>query len=284
MNYPTCIANLTKSSMKKHTALLLIKNPIIAASLAFSLLLTCVAESQIINCVRGSNANWNNTESWSTGAVPAQNNENAIINGGASAVVDSPFEAPIQVQVGNGITSAPDGALTINADFRVKDLWVAVAALTSGRVEQNAGVVFLQELCLASNGENPGEATYDVFGGSIDAEVLKLGVMGPATLSLEGNGEVVSIPTKLLAGSQAAIRVVGSKIGFPSLNARGEVTIEPGATLTVVAVGPTVQPGKFTIIQASKPLAGSFEVELVGFEAGKARLLENEPGVLLEVK
>lgn len=270
--------------MNKHTTPTLIKRPIIAASLAFSLALTCIAQSQVINCIKSSDADWNEAQSWTEGSVPSQNTEEAIINGGLSAVVTSPVEAPIHVKVGNGTTPAPDGTLLISSDFKVTNLSVAVAAQSSGRVEQNAGVVYVQALNLASLAPDPVEATYDVLGGTMSAEVLTIGKMGPATLSLEGKGEVVSVPSALLAGPQSVLRFVGGKDGFPSLNAQGEVTIEPGATLTVVAPGSGTKAGKFTIIQARSPLAENFRVELAGFEAGKARLLENERGVVLEVK
>jgi hypothetical protein len=261
------------------------KTTTIAASIALSLATTCVAENPVINCVQKKNAGWNDASTWNSGEVPSQENEVAIMNGGSSAVVDNPYEAPIHVQVGNGISKAPDGTLTINADFRVKDLSVAVATGTSGRVEQNAGVVSVEELNLASMGTEALEATYELLGGKISTGSLKLGVSGPGTLNLAGSGEVVTVQNRLLAASQSAIHFTGGKAGFPTVNAAAaNITIEPGATLTVEAAGPETKPGKFTLIQGDKPLAASFKVELVGFPAGKAKLLENAPGIVLEVK
>lgn len=39
-----------------------------------------------------------------------------------------------------------------------------------------------------------------------------------------------------------------------------------------------------TLVQADQPLAGSFKVDLAGFAAGKVKLLESEPGVVLEIQ
>lgn len=268
-----------------HSTHSIMKNPIITACLVLSGLgMTCVAQEPIINCIQRANADWHDESSWQHDMLPSEG-ELAIINGGHSGFVDQPFEAPIQVQVGNGVSEPPDGALTINADFQVKCLALAIATGTSGRVEQNAGVVSLEELNIASMSADAFEATYDLFGGTIITDVLKLGVAGPATLNLAGSGEVVTVQGRLLAGSQATLRFTGGDSGFPALNATtADITIEPGATLVVEADGAGSQPGKFTLIEAYDPLAASFNVELVGFAAGKASLLQNEPGVVLEVK
>jgi len=261
-----------------------ITKPLLTASLVLSLSVTCVAED-LINCITKANANWNDESSWQTGSLPSQENEMAIMNGGLSAIVDSPFEAPIRVQVGNGRSPAPDGTLTINADFRVKSLGVATAEGTSGRVEQNAGIVSVEELSLSALSQDALEATYDLIGGSVETEILKMGVTGPANLNLEGHGGLFSVRMKFLVGSQSAIRLVGSKDGFPTLNAgSAQVTIEPGATLTVEGAQEATKPGQFTLIQANEPLAGKLDVNLVGFGEGKATVLESEPGVVIEVK
>lgn len=271
--------------MNDTTNSFLMKKPIIAGSIAFSLAMACVAQEPTPNCIQRKNADWNDASSWENGAVPSEGNMMAIINGGHSGIVDKPFEAPICVQVSNGTSEPPDGTLTINADFRVKSLAVAVHTQTSGRVEQSAGVVSLEELNLASMVPEAIEATYDLMGGKIETDTLKAGVSGPGNLNLEGTGEVVTVRTRLVAGSQAALRFTGGKAGFPTLNAgAAEITIEPGATLTVAAAGPETKSGKIRLIQADKPLAGSFKVELTGFGAGKAKLLETEPGIVLEVK
>lgn len=261
------------------------QKPIIAVSLVLSLAMTCAAQNQIVNCIAKKNAAWDEASSWQNGSVPSDENEMAIMNGGLSAIVDSPFEAPIRVQVGNGRSPAPDGTLIINSDFRVKSLGVATADGTSGRVEQNAGIVSLEELSLSALNQESLGATYDLIGGKLESEVLRLGVAGPANLNLEGNGEIFTVHMKLLAGSQSAIRLIGTKAGFPSLNAgTAHITIEPGATLTVEGAGAATKPGKFTLIQANEPLAGKLAVNLTGFVAGKATVLENEPGIVLEVK
>lgn len=39
-----------------------------------------------------------------------------------------------------------------------------------------------------------------------------------------------------------------------------------------------------TLVQADHPLAGSLKANLAGFAAGKAKLLESEPGVVLEIQ
>ena len=270
--------------MKKHHLLAPVKRHVIAAYLLMSCFLISGAESQIINCVKLPNATWSDTQSWTEGNVPSHEGENAIVNGGLSVTVDSPVAAAIDVRIGNGTTPAPDGTLLIASDFQVNNLSVGVAAQSSGRVEQSAGRVYVQELNLAGLAPAPVEATYDILGGSLTAEILTLGTMGPATLSLQGTGELVVVPSKLLAGPQSVLRFAEGNQGFPSLNAQAQVTIEPGATLILVASGSGTKAGKFTIIEASEPLAGSFRVELSGFEPGKARLLENERGVVLEVK
>ena len=261
------------------------KKPIIAASLVLSLAMTCGAQNQVVNCIAKKNAAWSEASSWQNESVPSDENEMAIINGGLSAIVDSSFEAPITVQVGNGKSPAPDGTLIINADFRVKSLGVATADGTSGRVEQSSGTVSLEELSLSALSQDALEATYDLIGGKLETEVLRFGVTGPANINLEGNGEIFTVHMKLLAGSQSAIRLIGTKAGFPSLNAAtAHIIIEPGATLTVEGAGAATKPGKFTVIEANEPLAGKLNVSLAGFVAGKATVLENEPGVVIEVK
>jgi hypothetical protein len=263
----------------------LIRKSTTAAILAMSLAVTCVAQNFVVTLIQKKKADWNDASSWVDGVMPSQDNEMAIINGGRSAILDSPFEAPIHVQVGNGISEAPDGALTINADFRVKDLAVAVAEGTSGRVEQSAGAVSVEQLSLASISAEALGATYDLIGGKMNTETLKMGVSGPATLNLTGSGEVVTVQSRLLAASQSALHFTGDKVGFPTLNAAAaDITIEPGATLTVESAGPGTKPGKFPLVLAGQPLATSFKVNLVGFGEGKAKLLESEPGIVLEVK
>lgn len=270
--------------MKKHITSSITSTLLPAICLAFGLGLTSVAHSQMVNCIKVANADWNDAQSWTEGSVPSQQGEDAIINGGLSAVVNAPFEAPIHVKVSNGTTPNPDGTLTINESFQVTNLSVAVSAQSSGRVEQTAGTVSVQELSLASLAPEPVEATYDILGGTMSAEVLTIGTMGPATLSLAGNSEMVSVPSKLHAGPQSALRFEGRDSGFPTLSAPGEIMVESGATLTVAAPGSGMKPGKFTLIAAREPLAGKFTVELTGFDAGKAKLLEKEQGVVLEVK
>jgi len=260
------------------------KTTTIAASIAFSLAMTCIAGNPVINCVHKKNADWNDASAWNSGEVPSQENEVAIMNGGSSAVVDNPFEAPIHVQVGNGVSKAPDGTLTINADFQVTSISLASVTGTPCIVEQNAGNVSLKDLSLASMSPDSIEATYDLKGGKLETDTLNVGLMGPGNLNLKGTGEVVTVRRKLAIGSQAALHFTGGKPGFPTVNAGAEVTIQPGAALTVEAGGPGTKPGKFTLIQADQPLAGSFKVELAGFAAGKAKLLESEPGIVLEVK
>ena len=262
-----------------------IKKPIITTSLVLSLAITCIAESRIINCVAKKNAAWNEASSWQNGSVPSEENEMAIINGTHSAIVDSPVEAPIQVQVGNGKSAPLDGSLTINSDFRVKSLGVAVADGTTGRLEQNEGIISVEELTLSALGQETIEATYDLIGGSLEAEVLKMGISGPANLNVECIGKVVTVGMNLQIGAQSAIRLVGGKAGFPMLDAGDAVTrIIPGATLTVEGAGAATKLGKFTLIKAQEPLAGQINVNLTGFVAGKATVLENELGVVIEVK
>jgi hypothetical protein len=261
------------------------KKPIFAASLVLSLAMTCVAQNQVVNCIAKKNATWSDASSWQNGSLPSDENELAIINGGFSSIVDSPFEAPIRVQVGNGRTPSPDGTLIINSDFRVKFLGVATADGTSGRVEQSSGIVSLEELSLSALSPEPLGATYDLIGGKLETEMLRFGVTGPANINLEGNGEIFTVHIKFLAGSQSAIRLVGTQAGFPCLNAAtAHITIEPGATLTVEGAGAATKPGKFILIEAKEPLAGKLDVNLTGFVAGKATVLENEPGVVIEVK
>jgi hypothetical protein len=261
------------------------KKPIITTSLVLSLAITCVAQSRIVNCIAKKNAAWNEASSWQNETVPSEENEMAIVNGTHSAIVDDPVEAPIEVQVGNGKSAPLDGKLTINSDFRVKSLGVAVADGTTGRLEQNAGIISVEELTLSAMGQETLEATYDLIGGSLEAEVLKMGISGPANLNVEGNGKVVSVGMKLQVGAQSAIRLIGTKAGFPTLNAAtAHITIEPGATLTVEGAGAATKTGKFTLIEANEPLAGKLDVNLADFVAGKATVLENEPGVVIEVK
>jgi len=271
--------------MNKRTTSNIIKKPFIASALVFSFALTGMAQDFLPNCITKKNANWHEVSSWSKGSLPTQEDKTAIINFGNSVIVDDPVEAPIEVQVGNGKSAPLDGCLTINSDFRVKILGVAVADGTTGRLEQNAGIISVEELTLSAMGQETLEATYDLIGGSLEAEILKMGISGPANLNVEGNGKVVSVGMKLQVGAQSAIRLIGTKAGFPSLNAAtAHIIIEPGATLTVEGAGVATKPGKFTVIEANEPLAGKLNVSLAGFVAGKATVLENEPGVVIEVK
>ncbi|MCX6972454.1 MAG: hypothetical protein NTV93_20215 [Verrucomicrobia bacterium] len=264
----------------------LFKSPLIAVSVTLGIFApACLAQETLFDCIIKKNADWNDASSWQNGAIPSEENAMAIINGGHSGIVDQAFEAPISVQVSNGTSEPPDGTLTINADFRVKHLAVAVHTQTSGRVEQSAGVVSVTELSLASLIPEAIDATYDLNGGKLETDTLKAGMAGPGNLNMMGTGEVVTVRQKLVIGSQGALRFTGGNAGFPTVNASAaDITIESGAALTVEAGGPGTKPGKFTLIKADKPLAASFKVDLVGFAAGNAKLLENEPGVVLEVK
>lgn len=260
----------------------LIKKPIIATSLVFSLALTGIAQDFAPNCITKKNANWHEASSWSKGAMPTQEDKAAIINFGNSAIVDQPVEEIMNVGVGNGNSAQPDGTLIINADFKVVEIGVAGHSASSGRVEQNSGLVLLKMLSLASTHPDPIEATYDLEAGKLETENLKLGTMGPGALSIKGAGEVVTVSRKSEIGSQSTLRFCGSSTGFPTMSV-GTYTIEPGAALEVDGAS-TAKPGKYALILADEPLAGRFNVNLTGFTAGKAKLLENEPGILLEVK
>jgi hypothetical protein len=106
--------------------------------------------------------------------------------------------------------------------------------------------------------------------------------MGPGALSIKGAGEVVTVSRKSEIGSQSTLRFLGSAAGFPTMSF-GTYTIEPGASLEVEG-DKAVKPGKYTLLLADEPLASRFNANLTGFAAGKAKLLENEPGIVLEVK
>jgi hypothetical protein len=260
----------------------LIKKPIIATTLVFSLALTGIAQEFSPNCITKKNANWHEVSSWSKGAMPTQDDKAVVINVGNSAIVDQPVEEIMNVRVGNGNSAQPDGTLIINADFNVVEIEVAGHSTSSGRVEQNSGVVTLKTLSLASIHPDPIEAAYDLEAGKLETENLKLGTMGPSALSIKGAGEVVSVSRKAEIGSQSTLRFRGSSAGFPTMSV-GTYTIEPGASLEVDGAS-TAKPGKYALILADAPLAGRFNVNLLGFTAGKAKLLENEPGIVLEVK
>jgi hypothetical protein len=268
--------------MNKRTTPNIIKKPFIASALIFSLALTVIAQEFSPNCITKKNANWHEVSSWSKGAMPTQDDKAVVINVGNSAIVDQPVEEIMNVRVGNGNSAQPDGTLIINADFNVVEIEVAGHSTSSGRVEQNSGVVTLKTLSLASIHPDPIEATYDLEAGKLETENLKLGTMGPGILSLKGTGEVISVALKSELGSQATLRFCGSAAGFPTMSV-GTYTIESGAALGVQG-DKAVKPGKYTLILADEPLAGRFNVNLSGFAAGKAKLLENEPGIVLEVK
>jgi hypothetical protein len=259
-----------------------INKPIIAASLIFSFALPGMAEEYSQNCFTKKNASWNEDGNWSKGRMPIEEDKTVIMNFGSSAIVDQPFEGKIDVVVGNGNSAQPDGTLIINADFNVGDARVASHSSSSGRIEQISGVVTLNMLSLASTTPDATEATYDLEAGKLETKNLKLGTMGPGALSIKGAGEVVTVSRKSEIGSQSTLRFCGSSTGFPTMSF-GTYTIEPGASLEVEG-DKTVKPGKYTLILADEPLAGRFNVNLTGFAAGKAQLLENEPGLVLEVK
>lgn len=268
--------------MNKYINPNMINKPLIAASIVFSFALPGMAQEFSPNCFIKKNANWHEDANWSKGSLPAQQDQTAIINAGSSTIVDEPVEEIINVGVGNGNSAQPDGTLTINADFNVVEIAAASHAASSGRVEQNSGTVTLKTLSLASVHSDPIEATYDLEGGKVETQNLKIGMMGPGSLSIRGTGEVVSISRKSEIGSNAVLRFLGSAAGFPTMSF-GTYTIDPGASLEVEG-DKAVKPGKYTLILADEPLAGRFKVNLTGFAAGKAKLLENEPGAVLEVK
>lgn len=268
--------------MKKHKTPDVMKKPILAAALVFSLALTGTAQETSPNCFIKKNASWHDGSNWTSGSPPTQEDKWAIINLGHSAIVEQPVEEIISVGIGNGNTGELDGLLSINADFKVTDIGVAVHAASTGRVEHYAGVVSLKNLTLASINPDPAEATYLLEGGKLEMENLKVGVLGTGILSIKGTGEVVSVSLKAEIGPDSTLRFYGTAEGFPTLGL-GTYTIEPGASLAVEGDA-TTKPGKYALILADEPLAGRFNVNLIGFDAGKASLLENEPGVVLEVK
>jgi hypothetical protein len=268
--------------MNKYITPNMINKPIIAASLVFSFALPGMAQEFSPNCIAKKNANWHDVSSWSKGAMPTQDDKAVVINFGTSAIVDEPVEEIIDVVVGNGNSAHPDGTLIINADFNVVDVRVASHSSSSGRVEQNSGVVTLNMLSLASTTAEATEATYDLEAGTLETKYLKLGTMGPGALSIKGAGEVVTVSRKSEIGSQSTLRFCGSAAGFPTMSF-GTYTIEPGASLEVEG-DKAVKPGKYTLLLADEPLASRFNVNLTGFAAAKAKLLENEPGLVLEVK
>ena len=259
-----------------------INKPIIAASLVFSFALPGMAQDFSPNCITKKNANWHEVSSWSKGAMPTQDDKAVVINFGSSAIVDQPFEGMIDVVVGNGNSAQPDGTLIINADFNVVDVRVASHSSSSGRIEQISGVVTLNMLSLASTTPDATEATYDLEAGKLETKNLKIGTMGPGALNIKGAGEVVTVSRKSEIGSQSTLRFLGSAAGFPTMSF-GTYTIEPGAALEVEG-DKAVKPGKYALILADEPLADRFNVNLTGFAAGKAKLLENETGIVLEVK
>ena len=268
--------------MNKRTTSNIIKKHFIASALVFSFALTGMTQEFLPNCITKKNANWHEISSWSKGSLPTQEDKTAIINFGNSVIVDQPVEEIMNVRVGNGNSAQPDGTLIINADFNVVEIEVAGHSTSSGRVEQISGVVTLKALSLGSIHPDPIEATYDLEAGKLETQNLKLGTMGSGMLSVKGTGEVVSVALKSEVGSQATLRFCGSAAGFPTMSF-GTYTIEPGAALEVEG-NKAVKPGKYALILADEPLADRFNVNLTGFAAGKANLLQNEPGIVLEVK
>ena len=259
-----------------------INKPLIAASLIFGFALTGMAQEFSPNCFTKKNASWHEDSNWSKGRMPTQEDKTAVINVGNNAIVDQPVEEIINVGVGNSPHGDPDGILTINADFKVIEIGVAGHATSTGRVEQYAGLVSLKMLSLASSNPDPKEATYELVGGKLEMQNLKIGTLGTGILSIKGAGEVVTVSRKSEIGSQAILRFCGSAAGFPTMSF-GTYTIEPGTSLEVEG-DKAVKPGKYTLILADEPLAGRFNANLTGFAAGEAQLLENEPGLVLEVK
>ena len=264
--------------MNKHTTPNMINKPIIAACVICSFVLPGMAEEYSQNIFTKKNASWNEDGNWSKGRMPIEEDKTVIMNFGCSAIVDQPFEGKIDVVVGNGNSAQPDGTLIIDADFNVVDIRVASLSASSGRVQQISGVVTLNSLLLVSTTAHEIEATYDLEGGTLETKYLNLA----GALSIKGAGEVVTVSRKSEIGSQSTLRFLGSAAGFPTMSF-GTYTIEPGASLEVEG-DKAVKPGKYTLLLADEPLASRFNVNLTGFAAGKAKLLENEPGLVLEVK
>lgn len=256
----------------------MINKPLIAASLIFSFALPGMAEEYSQNCFNKKNASWNEDGNWSKGRIPIEEDRTVVLNFGAAAIVDQPFEGKIDVVVGNGNSAQPDGTLIIDSDFNVVDIGVRSLSASSGRVEQISGVVTLNMLSIASTTPDEIEATYDLEGGKLEAKYLNLA----GALSIKGAGEVVTVSRKSEIGSQSTLRFLGSAVGFPTMSF-GTYTIESGASLEVEG-DKTVKPGKYALILADEPLAGRFNVNLTGFASEQATLLENEPGIVLEVK
>jgi len=259
--------------------------PIRAAALAFGFVATTCVANERPNCFKGHHADWHDENNWSDKVAPNQSGDSFVINQGNSAVVSAPFDGPIRLTVGNSRHSNPSGILTLNADFQIEILRLAIEQNASGLVQQTAGRSTFKTLLLASGlqGHEPTEAIYNLEGGTLSADDIQIGLTGPASLNLSGSGEVVTAQKKLQIGSHAQLGFKGGKAGFPSVNGV-VVTVEPGAVLRVESDGTATKPGKFMLIHADLPLATDFQVEWVGFAEGKAKLLENEPGIVLEVK
>ncbi len=258
-----------------------ITKSITVASVVFSFALSLTAQDSASNRFSKKNASWHDDINWSKGSVPSQR-DRVIINLGNKVTVNEPVDEAISVGVGNGHTANPDGTLIINTDFKVTSLGLAGHPGSSGRVEQYGGIVTVKLLTLASTNPDSKEASYQLEGGKVETQDFKIGTMGAGIFSIKGTGEVVSIALKSEIGSQATLRFCGSTAGFPTMGF-GTYSIEPGASLEVEG-DKTTKPGKYALILADEPLAGRFNVSLLGFAAGKAKLLEGEPGVVLEVK
>ena len=146
------------------------------------------------------------------------------------------------------------------------------------------GTVTARLLMIAHNRPDmeAGEGEYSLEAGKLEAHNLHLGTTGRGVLSLKGTGPVASVGNESMIGPKSTLRFYGTKAGFPTLDL-GLFNIQPGATLEIDCDA-TVKPGKYPIIVAGEPLAGLFNLQITGSGAGRAKVLEKQPGIVLEVK
>ncbi len=265
--------------MNTHTHIM--KKIVLAASFVLSLALTSPAQSDSLNSFTKKSGLWHDPSNWGTGSIPSSEAGRIIISQGVVSV-----EEPVLEDINVAIYKAGEGecTLAISSDFQVTNLGIAPWAASTGRIEQMGGTVTARLLMIAHNRPEmeAGEGEYSLEAGKLEAHNLHLGTTGRGVLSLKGTGPVASVGNESVIGPQSTLRFYGTKAGFPTLSL-GLFDIQPGATLEIDCDA-TVKPGKHQIILADEPLAGLFQLQITGSGAGRAKVLEKESGVVLEVK
>jgi hypothetical protein len=209
--------------------------------MVFTLLLSIGSTAQATRTwVSGNNGNWNNTANWSGGSLPSALETAQINNTGTSgAIVDDTRTTGI-VLLADGLAT-DKAVLNINsgANLTLNKATTGIFILQSiagaqGTVNQNGGTVTVgagagtgETRLVTSSSMTTGSATYNLYGGTLDTEILSKGLK-TATASFNATGGTLVVRNLINKFGK-----VSESLGFN----QGTCTLEMGAMNTVAAIG-----------------------------------------------